>query len=108
METRRGSPLRLFAPVALALFVLLFFLIITTSDVSHQSAKSKTTTSAKKSKKSSSEKAGHLPQSQYTVKTGDTLASISVKVGVPVEKLQELNPDIDPQALVSGQTIKLR
>jgi LysM repeat protein len=44
----------------------------------------------------------------YTVKTGDTLAGIAETVGIPVERLQELNPDLDPQALVSGQKIRLR
>jgi LysM repeat protein len=42
------------------------------------------------------------------VKTGDTLGSIAERTGVDVETLQELNPDLDPQALVSGQRIKLR
>ena len=49
-----------------------------------------------------------LPQNVYAVKTGDTLGSIAEKTGIPVEKLQELNPELDPQALVSGQKIKLR
>ena len=39
---------------------------------------------------------------------GDTLAGIAEKTGVTVERLQELNPDLDPQALVAGQKIKLR
>ena len=39
----------------------------------------------------------------YTVKTGDTLGGIATKTGVPVDKLLELNPQLDPQALVSGQ-----
>ena len=42
------------------------------------------------------------------MKTGDTLGAIAEKTGVDVEKLQELNPELDPQALVSGQKIKLR
>jgi LysM repeat protein len=42
------------------------------------------------------------------VKTGDSLATIAQKTGVTVERLQELNPQLDPQALVSGQKIKLR
>ena len=33
---------------------------------------------------------------------------IAEKTGVTVERLQELNPELDPQALVSGQKIKLR
>jgi LysM repeat protein len=44
----------------------------------------------------------------YTIKTGDTLAAIAETVGVPVTRLQELNPELDPQALVSGQKIRLR
>ena len=47
-------------------------------------------------------------RTSYTVKTGDTLAGIAEKTGVPVEKIQEINPELDPQALVSGQKIKLR
>ena len=44
----------------------------------------------------------------YTVKTGDTLGAIAEKTGTDVERLQELNPELDPQALVAGQKIKLR
>ena len=46
----------------------------------------------------------------YVVTAEDTegLSGIAAKTGVPVEKLQDLNPDIDPQALVPGSTLKLR
>ena len=44
----------------------------------------------------------------YTVKAGDTLGGIAAKTGVSLSRIQELNPDLDPQALVSGQKIKLR
>jgi Tfp pilus assembly protein FimV len=44
----------------------------------------------------------------YTVKTGDTLGRIAAKTGLPVARLQRLNPQLDPQALVSGQKIRLR
>ena len=44
----------------------------------------------------------------YTVKSGDTLGAISEQTGVSVETLQELNPALDPQALIAGQKIKLR
>ena len=42
------------------------------------------------------------------MKTGDNLGSIAEKTKVPIETLQELNPELDPQALVSGQKIKLK
>ena len=44
----------------------------------------------------------------YTVKLNDNLGSISEKTGVSVARLQELNPELDPQNLIVGQKIKLR
>jgi hypothetical protein len=44
----------------------------------------------------------------YVVKQGDTLAGIAETTGVPVERLQELNPGLDQFSLVAGQRIKLR
>ncbi len=43
----------------------------------------------------------------YTVKPGDILSTVAEKTGLTVEELQELNPDIDPQALQVGQKLKL-
>jgi LysM repeat protein len=44
----------------------------------------------------------------YTVEPGDTLTTIADKTGIGVDKLTELNPDLDPQALISGEQVKLR
>lgn len=44
----------------------------------------------------------------YVVQNGDTLTSIARKVGVSVTRIQELNPGLDPQILVSGEKLKLR
>ena len=44
----------------------------------------------------------------YTVEPGDSLTSIADKTGISVNKLTQLNPDLDPQALISGQRVKLR
>lgn len=44
----------------------------------------------------------------YVIKTGDNLTLISEKTGVSVVELQALNPEIDPQVLVAGETLKLR
>ena len=49
-----------------------------------------------------------LPEDVYVVKSGDTLGGIAEKTGVPVERLQELNPGLDQFQLVAGQRIKLR
>jgi LysM repeat protein len=47
-------------------------------------------------------------RASYTIEAGDTLGAISERTGVPVETLQQLNPELDPQALIAGQKIKLR
>lgn len=50
----------------------------------------------------------HQPPKSYVVQTGDTLISIAHKTGVPVVRIEELNPEVDPQILVSGERLKLR
>jgi LysM repeat protein len=115
----RRTPLRFLAPVALVVFGLALLMIVSssgggngggsTSASEQQKDKDLGTSSKKKTKrKSTGGASGSLPTRTYTVKSGDTLGSISSKTGIPVEKLQELNPQLDPQQLVSGQKIKLR
>lgn len=50
---------------------------------------------------------GPAPKS-YVVQNGDTLTSIAAKTGVSVDRIEELNPGVDPQILVSGEKLKLR
>ncbi len=44
----------------------------------------------------------------WVVHSGDTLGEISVKTGIDQDTLLQLNPDLDPQALLEGQRIALR
>jgi LysM repeat protein len=62
-------------------------------------ATDRTTTSGRKAKRR---------PATYTIKANDTLSGIAAEHGTTVERLQELNPDLDPQGLVAGQKIKLR
>jgi LysM repeat protein len=43
----------------------------------------------------------------YVVKAGDTLTVIAGKTKVSLETIQRLNPEVDPQALQTGQRLKL-
>jgi LysM repeat protein len=114
----RRSPLRFLAPVALVLFGLALLVILSSSNSGNSNSTPSAserekdrdlgTSTKKKGKRRTSTAAGGLPTRTYTVKSGDTLGSISEKTGIPVDKLQELNPQLDPQQLVSGQKIKLR
>ena len=112
MDGRRRSSARLLAPIALVAFALAFFLVITGSDTSddNDNGRDRSGQRAGADTGTTTTTTGDSePRARfYTVKTGDTLAAIAETVGVPVETLLELNPDLDPQALVSGQKIRLR
>jgi hypothetical protein len=111
--------MRFLAPIALVCFGLALLLIVSTSNegggnseqTASERAKERDLGRAEKRERRARRNAGTaagLPTKTYTVKSGDTLGSISEKTGIPIEKLQELNPELDPQQLVSGQKIKLR
>lgn len=51
---------------------------------------------------------GRRQPASYVVKSGDTLTSIAHRTGVPIVRIQRLNPGVDPQVLVEGQRLKLR
>lgn len=115
MDGRRGSPARLLAPIALVAFVFALIVVVGASDSPDgadddgaRSSQRQGDAAANAGQATAEDPAPRVPGRTYTVKTGDTLAAIAETVGVPVERLQELNPDLDPQALVSGQKIKLR
>ena len=44
----------------------------------------------------------------YVVQPGDSLTKISVKTGLTVPTLESLNPNVDPNALQTGQRLRLR
>lgn len=49
-----------------------------------------------------------LARGFYVVGKGDTLSQIAADTGLDEATLTELNPEIDPQALIPGQKIRLR
>lgn len=121
MPTAKRTPARVLAPLALVAFGLALLIILSSGgggddeqsngSAAEQEQRDLELAREKKRRERSNEKGegqGKLPQGVYVVKSGDTLGSIAEKTGIAVEKLQELNPELDPQALVSGQKIKLR
>ncbi|HEX2993385.1 MAG TPA: LysM peptidoglycan-binding domain-containing protein, partial [Anaerolineales bacterium] len=43
----------------------------------------------------------------YTIQKGDTIGSIALKFGVSMEDLQAANPDVSPNTMSIGQTIRI-
>jgi LysM repeat protein len=119
METPPRSPTRLLAPVALVLALLAFVVVISTSGGSNESAQTSSNSAEKardlgqtpkerRREQRRQQREGKLPDDVYVVKEGDTLGGIAETTGVPVERLQELNPGLDQFQLTKGQRIKLR
>ncbi len=111
MEPRSRISGRVLAPAALVVCAVLFLFVVATSGGGGDDEKKSdsATTQTQSSRTSEPKRQRKRPTgSTYTVKAGDTLGSISEKTGVNVEQLQELNPELDPQAMVAGQKLKIR
>jgi LysM repeat protein len=117
MDTRPGFSVRLIAPAALIAFGIALMIVVATGGGHHKGSTNQPTRAERRDlglRASGNRKPNQAPpkpnpqQAEYVVQTGDTLGSIASKTGVSVDKLQQLNPHLDPQALVSGQRIKLR
>lgn len=118
METRRRSPLRILAPIALIAFGVALYLIIQSANKDDSGGGAPSAgkiekardlgTGPDQTKTKKTRSRDKLPQRVYIVKTGDTLGSIAEKTGIPVDRLQTLNPGLDQFSLVAGQKIKLR
>jgi LysM repeat protein len=103
MEKRSSAATRIAATLALMVAVLAVVLVAS---------------SAMNSDSSSPKHHGKQPAQQqtkqrtkaktYTVESGDTLTAIAHKTGVPVAEILALNPEVDPQILIAGQTLQLR
>lgn len=103
---RRSSALgRAIAAIALlGGFVLVIVVISTSLGGGEESGKDRAPATQANKKGGSKEKA---PMS-YVVQNGDTLTSIAHETGVPLAQIEDLNPGVDPQILVSGEKLKLR
>lgn len=99
------SPLRFLAPIALIAAGLLFFLVLSQSVGSDSAG---TDTVSEEVQDGSGGGQGQPQREVYEVKTGDTLDGIAEKTGVSLERLQKLNPTLDPQSLITGQRIRLQ
>jgi LysM repeat protein len=103
MEKRTSAFARILAAVALIVAVIAIVVVVSSamngssSKTGHHSGHH-----AKKHKK-------HRTKAKtYTVQSGDTLTAIAHKTGIPVSEILALNPEVDPQILIAGQTLKLR
>jgi hypothetical protein len=104
MQKRNTAPARVFATVALVGGLFLVVLVIATST---GGGESRPPARAGRGSPAGAGARANAPAT-YTIKNGDTLTSIAHKTGVPVVRIEALNPHVDPQILISGERLKLR
>lgn len=101
-------PGRILAPVALILTAIAVVVAVSISTGAGGSTSAATTTAT--ATKQDDQKTGTTAKGKpkvYVVKPGDLLTSIAEDTGVSIERIQALNPDLDPQVLIPGQSIKI-
>ena len=96
------SPLRLLAPIAIAVVLVGVVVVVVSSSDGGSGDKGSARSTATAPPK-------QVPRKRtYRVKQGDTLTAISDKTRVSTAALIALNPGLDPQALQPGDRLKLR
>jgi LysM repeat protein len=104
MEKRTSAFARIFAAIALAGAVVVVIVVVASS-----LGDSDSSTRSRNGNGDHSHKSGPKTTAKaYVVKSGDTLVSIAHRTGVPVVHILALNPEVDPQILIAGETLKLR
>ena len=98
------NPTRLTAPLAL-LAAAVAVAVVVAASAGTSSAPS--TPAATRTVATQSARHARSPPRSYVVKAGDTLSVISARTGVSLAEIQRLNPGVDPQALQTGQRLKL-
>ena len=103
MEKRSSAAARIAAAIALMVAVLVVVVVATSAmNGDSSSPQHHGKHHAQKEKKQ------RTKAKTYTVESGDTLTAIAHKTGVPVAEILALNPEVDPQILIAGQTLQLR
>ncbi|MEP6953701.1 MAG: LysM domain-containing protein [Solirubrobacteraceae bacterium] len=105
---RRRSPARWLAPLALLIVGVAVYSVVHRDSAGNGTPASTTSTARTTATTAQrSRRAKKAKSRTYTVKAGDTLSAIAGKTGVSLERIRELNPKLDSQALQTGETIKL-
>jgi LysM repeat protein len=100
---KRSIFARILAVLALAGTVVILYLVISTSTSSDDEPADENTRVEKEESKSGPE----TPE-EYVVADGDSISVIAEKYGISVERIERLNPDLDPNTLATGLVIKLQ
>lgn len=114
MRDKPALNLRILAPVSVGVFAVAILAVLIASGALSGGGSADPVADRADERRSDRTERRRTPRERsrgratYTVEAGDTLGSIAEDTGVSVERLQEINPQLDPQTLATGQRIKLR
>lgn len=105
----RRNAARVAAPVAFLAAVTIGALVVRAGfDQGKHHASTPTTTATSKTKTTRTHGHKRRRLRTYTVQSGDTFASIAIKEGTTVARLEHLNPGVDPTTLHIGEKIRVQ
>ncbi|HEU4705357.1 MAG TPA: LysM domain-containing protein [Sphingomicrobium sp.] len=107
MEKRTSAPARIFAVLALIGAVLIVVVVLSSAS-SDDNGGGGEQRSGQTAKQQEQQDRPRTKAKTYVVQSGDTLTSIAHRTGVPVQEILALNPEVDPQILIAGESLKLR
>jgi LysM repeat protein len=100
-------PARYVAPLALAGAVAAIVLVVNRTQPAPKAGGTTATTATTTT--TTVRTPHHRPRHKYYhVKSGDLLSTIARRYGMSTQAILELNPNLDPQTLQTGQRIRLR
>ena len=114
MRDRPALDLRILAPVSVGVFAIAAIAVLIASgalsggDSGNPARGQADEPRSERTERRPGPREGSGGPASYKVQAGDTLGSIAEETGVSVERLQEMNPQLDPQTLTAGQRINLR
>jgi len=106
MKRKRSWIARILALAALAGAIVAIVVVASNTHL-HSNSNSKSGQNKGQTQKEQQKKP-RTKAKKYVVQSGDTLTSIAHKTGIPVAEIQALNPEVDPQILIAGETLKLQ
>jgi LysM domain len=107
VEPPRSITARVLAPLALVACGLALFLLVTQT-LSGGGEDGRDRGDRDRPRNEQPRNQPEIQGETYVVVPGDTFTGIAQKAGIPVPKLERLNPELDTATLNAGQVIKLR
>jgi LysM repeat protein len=104
----KSGQARWLAPLAVAVLAIALLIVAAGSSVDESGNGNGSPRTTAEQTTTSTVQSGGGGEKHYVVQPGDTLSSIALETGISVAELQAMNPDVDPQALASGERLKLR